>query len=138
MILCPNCDFILSGSGCQSCGWRQGDPHPAFRKLPPHLGGTFPFRPDAQYPPEPGQEPARVEEVEQILASGALEGATAPIPVDEVPSIPPVPVVSDDPPLLAGHTRCPSCGLGVADADFDDHFLGHMAMNGDAEEDAGE
>lgn len=30
-MLCPNCDNIINASGCQSCGWKMGDPFPVHR-----------------------------------------------------------------------------------------------------------
>ena len=36
---CPNCDCILSVSGCQACGWKHGDPHSRNEEVNPFKEG---------------------------------------------------------------------------------------------------
>lgn len=46
-LLCPNCDGLLNANGCQSCGWKMGDPWPAHRLV---TNSTHPLIPGVTYP----------------------------------------------------------------------------------------
>lgn len=61
-MLCPNCDGLLAGAGCQGCGWRTGDPFPAHRFK---IGAAHPFMPGAEYPERTG-DPVAVPIVDMV------------------------------------------------------------------------
>ncbi len=130
-MICPQCDAILAAGGCQACGWRHGDPFPRARAIPPHLGGTFPFRPGGEYPIDPERASSPPSSTE-IPTAQVAEPAPVPEPVGADEEIPPAALVQAEvPPLLPGHVACSECGLGVARDDFDSHFLTHMRVESD-------
>ena len=73
-MICPNCDSIVNVHGCQSCGWKTGDPIPAHRMV---HGTDHPLKPGGHYPTAEVAESAGYK-VEVRHADGHWESYSGP------------------------------------------------------------